>query len=45
MVCHSTFQSKNVQNSMFFFLIQSEYGDLYKLTMDYTGASVHGLSV
>lgn len=41
--CHSTFISKN----LFFFLIQSEYGDLYKVTVDFmpNTTTVHGLSV
>ena len=41
MITHSTFISKN----LFFFLLQSEFGDLYKVSMDYTGASVHGLTI
>lgn len=38
---HSTFISKN----LFFFLIQSEFGDLYRVNVDCEGAQVHGLSV
>jgi splicing factor 3B subunit 3 len=30
---------------LFFFLVQSEYGDLYKISLNYTGADVHGIHV
>jgi splicing factor 3B subunit 3 len=33
------------QKGMFFYFIQSEYGDLFKVTMAYTGKDVHSLSV
>lgn len=29
----------------FFFMLQSEYGDLYKLEMDHTGQEVHSMSI
>lgn len=45
MISHSTFTSRSLQKNLFFFLIQSEYGDLYKVSMEYTGAAVHGVSV
>lgn len=45
MISHSTFTLKTQDQIILFFLIQSEYGDLYKVSMDYTGASVHNLSV
>jgi splicing factor 3B subunit 3 len=38
-VTHATFFTKN----LFFFLIQSEFGDLYKVSMECTGDKVHGL--
>jgi len=40
-VAHSTFISKN----LFFFLLQSEHGDLYKVSVDHSGSQVHGLAV
>ena len=30
---------------MFFVLVQSEYGDLYKVNLLHTGAEVHGIHV
>ncbi len=45
MISHSTFTMKTQDQVILFFLIQSEYGDLYKVSMDFTGASVHNLSV
>lgn len=29
----------------FFFMLQSEYGDLYKLTLDFTEQEVHSMQV
>ena len=40
MTSHATFQFGN-----FFFILQSEYGDLYKVTMDCTEQLVHNISV
>ena len=40
-IAHSTFISKK----HFFFMIQSEFGDLYQVKMDHTDASVHSLSI
>jgi len=33
------------QKSMFFFLVQSEYGDIYKVTLDYTDETVSELKI
>jgi len=33
------------QKSMFFFLAQSEYGDIYKITLDYEGETVSELKI
>ncbi|EGG17647.1 CPSF domain-containing protein [Cavenderia fasciculata] len=33
------------QRDMFFFLVQSEYGDLYKITLDYSGEMVSGMQI
>jgi splicing factor 3B subunit 3 len=30
---------------MFFYLIQSEYGDLYKVMLAFTGKDVHSLTI
>lgn len=33
------------QKNLFFFLLQTEYGDLFKLWVDYTGKEVHNLNI
>jgi splicing factor 3B subunit 3 len=33
------------QKGMFFYLIQSEYGDLYKVMLAFTGKDVHSLTI
>jgi splicing factor 3B subunit 3 len=38
---HTMLRVKDV----FFFLIISEYGDLYKVSLEVTNTSVHGISV
>ena len=38
---HTTFND----NVVFFFLLQSEYGDLYKLSIDFTDSEVHSLRI
>ena len=40
MTSHAIFKHET-----FFFMIQSEYGDLYKLTMEFTEQEVHSLQV
>ena len=40
MTSHATYE-----NDYFFFILQSEYGDLYKVTMDCTEQLVHNISV
>jgi len=39
--CHTT----HTQVDQFFFLLQSEYGDLYKVTMSHNGGAVSGMTV
>jgi splicing factor 3B subunit 3 len=41
MTCHSV----HIQKDLFFFLMVSEYGDLYKINMQHTGAEVHGIQM
>ena len=38
--CHSTYTSKD----LFFFLISNEYGDLFKITLDFSNNQVHALT-
>ncbi|KAM9998298.1 hypothetical protein ACTFIY_007955 [Dictyostelium cf. discoideum] len=40
-----TSHSSHKQKGMFFFLIQSEHGDLYKITLDYQGDQVSEVNV
>ena len=40
MTGHSIFNDETI-----FFMLQSEYGDLYKLTLDYTDEEVHSCQI
>ena len=37
--------SASFKQETFFFILQSEYGDLYKLTLDFIEREVHSLQV
>jgi len=39
--CHTTYSTKE----LFFFLISNEYGDIFKISMDYSNNLVHGMSI
>ena len=39
--CHSTYTSKE----LFFFLLSNEYGDIFKISLDFTNSQVHGINV
>lgn len=40
-----TSHATHKQKGLFFFMLQSELGDLYKVTLDYTGETVHDVRV